>query len=159
MIIYKQFAKYVDVFWARKAEWSIAYRAGSVMRGNHTNNYSETGIRILKDIVFQRIKAYNLIQVFEFLTVTFEMYYQARLLAVAHNRLDRYIALRFKGLGTEKIKDDDVKPSPDGKGLYIVKSQLHPEVEYVVDVENECAHVVWDGMVSLLENLATTKQQ
>ena len=86
--------------------------------------------------MFRRIKAYNLIQVFEFLTVTFEMYYQARLLAVAHNRLDKYIALRFKGLGTENIKDDDVKPSPDGKGLYIVKSQLHPEVEYVVNVDN-----------------------
>ena len=136
VINYKQFSKYIEVFWARKAEWSIAYRACYIMRGNHTNNYSETGIRILKDIVFKRIKAYNLIQVFEFLTVTFETYYQARLLAVAHNRLDRYIALRFKGLGTEKINDVDVKPSSDGKGLYIVKSQLHPEVEYVVDVDN-----------------------
>ena len=139
VIIYKQFAKYDDVLWARKAKWSIAYRAGSVLSCGETtpcNNYSETGIRILKDIVFQRIKAYNLIQVFEFLTVTFEMYYQAHLLAVAHNRLDGYIALRFKGLGTEKIKDDDVKPSPDGRTLHCEKPTIHPEVEYVVNVDN-----------------------
>ena len=43
--------------------------AGYIMRGYHTNNYSETGIHILKDIVFRTIKAYNLIQVFEFLTM------------------------------------------------------------------------------------------
>ena len=35
------------------------------MRGISTNNYAESGIRILKDIVFQRVKAYNLIQLFE----------------------------------------------------------------------------------------------
>ena len=53
--------------------------------------YAESGIRILKDIVFRRVKAYNLVQLFEFLTVTFELYYECRLLAVAHNRMDRYI--------------------------------------------------------------------
>ena len=39
--------------------------------------------------MFKRIKAYNLIQVFEFITVTFEMYYEQRLLAIAFNRMDR----------------------------------------------------------------------
>ena len=46
------------------------------MRGIDTNNYAESGIRILKDIVFKRVKAYNLIQLFEFLTITFEVYYE-----------------------------------------------------------------------------------
>ena len=95
---YKHFMKYIESYWSRKEEWCIAYRSCVPMRGNTTNNYSETGIRILKDIVFRRIKAYNLIQVFDFITVTFESYYKARLLAIAHNRLDWYIALRFKGL-------------------------------------------------------------
>ena len=43
------------------------------MRGINTNNYAESGIRILKDIVFRRVKAYNLVQLLEFLTVTFEL--------------------------------------------------------------------------------------
>ena len=36
------------------------------MRGINTNNYAESGIRILKDIVFKRVKAYNLMQLFNF---------------------------------------------------------------------------------------------
>ena len=69
-----------------------------MLRGN---NYAESGIRILKDIVFKRVKAYSLVKLFEFMTVkfTFELYYECRLLAVAHNRMDRHIALRFEGLG------------------------------------------------------------
>ena len=55
------------------------------MRGINTNNYDESGIRILKDIVFKRVKAYNLMQLFNFITVTFEMYYKRRLLAIAYN--------------------------------------------------------------------------
>ena len=69
------------------------------MRGINTNNYAESGIRILKDIVFRRVKAYNLVQLFEFITVTFELYYKRRLLAITYNRMDRYISLRYKGLG------------------------------------------------------------
>ena len=51
------------------------------MRGNHTNNYVEAGMRILKEIIFGRIKAYNLIhQMFQFITVTMEKYFINRLL-------------------------------------------------------------------------------
>ena len=35
------------------------------------------------------------------------MYYELRLLSVAHNRLDRYIALRFRGLGTNNNVHED----------------------------------------------------
>ena len=75
------------------------------MRGINTNNYAESGIRILKDIVFKRVKAYNLIQLFEFLTVTFELYYERRLLAVAHNRMDRYIHF----IKVQRIRSDKGK--------------------------------------------------
>ena len=46
------------------------------MRGIDTNSYAESGIRILKYIVFKRVKAYNLVQLFEFLIVTFQLYYE-----------------------------------------------------------------------------------
>ena len=64
--------------------------------------------KTLKNIGFQRIRAYNLVQVFEFIAVTFEMYYKHRLLAVAYNRMDRYIAIRYKGLGASKVNDEDM---------------------------------------------------
>ena len=66
------------------------------------NNYEDAGIQLLNDIVFQRIRAYNLVQLFKFIAVTFEMYYKRRILAVAYNRMDRYIAIRYKG--TRNIK-------------------------------------------------------
>ena len=68
------FIKHVDTYWERRQEWAICYRDSTSTRGINTNNYAEAGIRILKDIVFQRIRAYNLVQFFEFITVTFEMY-------------------------------------------------------------------------------------
>ena len=85
---YQNFIKHMEGYWKRRNEWAVCFRSRETMRGINTNNYAESGIWILKDIVFKRVKAYNLIQLFEFLTVTFELYYERRLLAVAHNRMD-----------------------------------------------------------------------
>lgn len=128
---YKNFVAYMEQNWARRQEWAVCYRNNSTMRGIQTNNYAEAGIRILKDIVFKRIKAYNLIQVFDFITMTFEMYYERRLLAVAYNRIDRYISLRYKGLGAYKVNDNDIRK--DNDCMYVVKSKTYDNVEYLVD--------------------------
>ena len=119
----------------------------SIVIGNNTNNYCEAGIRILKDIVFKRIKAYNLVQTFEFMTVTFELYYECRLLAVAYNRMDRYLSLRFKGLGASSIAERDITPSQSSPNTYIVKSQTYEGVEYQVDTAawNCNCSVGWSG--------------
>ena len=63
--------------------------------GNNTNNYSEQAIRITKDTIFDRLKAYNAVQMFHFVTKTMEMYYKRRLLALPSNRLDHFVALHF----------------------------------------------------------------
>ena len=68
---YPNFIKHIQDYWAPRTEWAVCFRNGETMRGINTNNYAESGIRILKDVVFRRIKAYNLVQLFEFLTVTF----------------------------------------------------------------------------------------
>ena len=57
-------------------------------------------------------------QLFEFMRVTFKLYYERCLLAVAHNRMDRYIALRFKGLGASKVNMSEIRES-DSEGVYI----------------------------------------
>ena len=53
-------------------QWAIAYRSELSMRGKHTNNYSKASVRILKDRVFERTRAYNLVQLFQFLSTTLE---------------------------------------------------------------------------------------
>ena len=54
-----------------------------LIRGNHTNNYSESGIKIFKELVFGRVKAYNLIEMVTYVIDTMEMYYQRRLIHLA----------------------------------------------------------------------------
>lgn len=39
------------VFDKKKMKWCSAYRVGALLRGNHTNNYVESSMRILKDQV------------------------------------------------------------------------------------------------------------
>lgn len=131
--VYKNFIAYVNLNWERRHDWATCFRNGSTMRGINTNNYAEAGICILKDIVFKRIKAYNLIQVFNFITVTFETYYVRRLLAVAYNRIDRYISLRYRGLGAYKVDEADISTLMDNGFTYKVKSKKNENVEYLVD--------------------------
>ena len=40
----------MEVYWRRRKEWAICFRTGEIMRGINTNNYAESGIRILTDI-------------------------------------------------------------------------------------------------------------
>ena len=71
---YPQLVSRLESFWDRRLEWALAYRALSMTRGNNTNNYAEASIRVLKEIVFGRVKAYNLIQMFDFVVTTMEIY-------------------------------------------------------------------------------------
>ena len=50
--------------------------------------YAEAGIRVLKDIIFGRVKSYNLIQMFDFMEK-----YVNRLLDIASSRYRPGIAL------------------------------------------------------------------
>ena len=105
------------------------------MRGINTNDYAESGIRVLKYIVFKRVKAYNLVQLFEFLTVTFELYYERCLLAVAHNRMDSYISLRHKGIGAAKVNQDSIHESTKAGHVYLIKSTVYMDKEYEVGIQ------------------------
>ena len=60
---YPYLLKYFEGFWSRKWEWAVALRKNLILRGNNTNNRSEAGIRILKEIIFQRVQAFNLVQI------------------------------------------------------------------------------------------------
>ena len=132
---YPNFVAHMEGYWKRRKEWAICFRASGdeSMRGINTNNYAESGIRILKDIVFRRVRAYNLVQLFEFLTVTFELYYERHLLAVAFNRMDRYISIRYKGLGVAKVDQDAIHQSTKASHIYLVKSTNYVGMEYEVD--------------------------
>ena len=71
--------------WLRRSEWAVCYRSQLPVRGNNTNNLSEAGVRILNEIVFSRVKAYNVVEIFQFVVDKLESYYERRILCIAHN--------------------------------------------------------------------------
>ena len=113
VIKYPNFMKHVQSLWSRRSEWALCYRCHLPVRGNNTNNLSEAGVRILKEIVFGRVKAYNLVEMFQFVVDKLEHYYQRRILSIAHCRFDRYIQVRFRGLNCGKIQKENIKPNPE----------------------------------------------
>ena len=88
------------------------------------NHYSEASIRIRKDILFQRNKAWNVVQMFNLLTQTRKLYYQRRLISVPTNRLDHFVSTRFTVTGVKAytIPSDNIVASDD-PDVYTVVSQ------------------------------------
>ena len=85
--------KIMNAQWEKRTFWAHCYRTTTITRGNHTNNYAEAGIRILKDLVFARVKAYNVVQMFYFIVETMDLHYKRKLLNIANNRPESYIAI------------------------------------------------------------------
>ena len=89
----------------------------------------------MKDLVFSRVKAYNLIQMFSFITECLELYYSRKILSVAHNRLDHHISLKFQGIKCSKISQEDIQVLDEHNSTYLVKSKSELGVTYLVDMK------------------------
>ena len=112
----------IVAFWGftcplRREEWALALRKHLLPRGNNTNNLSEAGIKILKEIVSERVQAYNLVQILVFITITLD-YLEQRQLAVAHLRLDSCTALKFRGVAANSVSLSNIQPLDVSKGQY-----------------------------------------
>ena len=57
-----------------RSSWALCFRKNLPVRGNHTNNYCEAAMRVLKDKVMMRTKAFNAPQLLHFLTTRMEKY-------------------------------------------------------------------------------------
>ena len=131
---YPQLVSRLESFWDRRLEWALAYRALSMTRGNNTNNYAEASIRVLKEIVFGRVKAYNLIQMFYFVVTTMEMYYSNRLLDIAHSRYRPGTLLRYKYL--ENQQDYISSMQHIRENIYMVHETKDGQtLDYLVEME------------------------
>ena len=76
----------VQKFLERGDEWLAVRRQDVIIRGNNTNNYSESTMRVLKDIVLSRTKAFNVVALVDFCSTVLKAYLVRRLLAFAHGR-------------------------------------------------------------------------
>ena len=131
---YPQLLSRLESFWKRRSQWALAYRALAMTCGNNTNNYAEASIRVLKEIVFGRVKAYNLIQMFDFVAITMEMYYSNRLLDIAHSWYRPGTLLSYKCL--EKLQDDITHMKHVRENIYVVHETKDGQtLEWLVEME------------------------
>jgi hypothetical protein len=129
--------KFVDRFQknlSRKEQWIRCFRTPLTMRNNHTNNYAEACIRILKDIVLQRTKAFNVVALVEFCGSIWNQYFVGRLLNFAHGRRAAPL-LGFEAL-CRKMKDANLeKIRQISDSTYTVPSATQVDVEYTIDID------------------------
>lgn len=121
----------VKNYWDRKERWCMAWRS-AVHRGHHTNNYSEITVRLFKDIVLLRAKAYNCVALVDFVCTTMEQYYMRRLLDFAHSRNSTSFTL----LNSQLKKASYVSPDAiqqTSETTFEVPSEADPLMTYTVE--------------------------
>jgi MULE transposase domain len=85
---YPQWKEYMVSYWERRQLWCMAWR-DSTMMGHNTNNYCESTIRLYKDIVLGRCKAYNVVTLVDFTCTVMEDYYRRRLRLFSQARVHK----------------------------------------------------------------------
>ena len=72
-------------------------------RGNNVNNYMEVMLLQFKDIVFQRVKAFNTVQLFDFLTTRLDGYLESRISCVLSGR-NPNISSKYRPIASDKLE-------------------------------------------------------
>lgn len=127
---YTKVKKYLQALFEWRAEWALCCRSEMLVRNNNTNNYCESAMRVLKDSVLHRTKAFNIQQLVDFIVTRYDTLYQRRLQDVANNRLDYVRASRFMPAPTD-VNLGTIKHIAEN--VYEVPSGSHSDVVYTVD--------------------------
>lgn len=69
---YECLMTYLRRLYKRRSEWALCLRVKLPVRGNNTNNFCEAGMRVIKDKIFYRTKAFNVVQLVDFLFTRME---------------------------------------------------------------------------------------
>jgi len=131
-----QFAKHMTLLKNRMQEWAVCYRKHLFIHGHNTNNVIESSIRIFKDVVLERCKAFNAAALVDFIFKVLEDYHKRRLIKFATYRVTKPI-LHYKSF-LEKAKNLKVTKVNDNS--YLVTSSSNVGIEYMVQVNNGYEH-------------------
>ncbi|KAK5646086.1 hypothetical protein RI129_004550 [Pyrocoelia pectoralis] len=93
---YPKFKEYVENMIVRIETWCLFHRRQYECRGADTNNYVEVMFRLFKEITLERINAFNLCQLADFVTTSFEFYIKQRILDVILDRLKKQKSKRYE---------------------------------------------------------------
>lgn len=126
---YDNFFIHFENIWTRKLKWAHCYRKDLITRGHNTNNIIEVSIRILKDFVLQRCKAFNAVSLSCFITHSLEEFYKQKCILYANGRgfkLDLYFKkFCYKASLLNVTKETDT--------IFSVTSSKDKNILYTVD--------------------------
>jgi len=131
---YPHYQQYLQHWWERRQLWCLAWRTQQ-HRGHNTNNFAEITVRLYKDIILCRAKAYNVVSLIDFTVRVLEDYYRNRLRDFSNGRMSAQRLLLEKlhtrasyltscDQMTDYGDDKYGVPNSDGTELYIVDSSL-----------------------------------
>jgi len=83
---YPRYDERIDELLEKKEEWVKLFRMDLMYRSHNTNNLAEACIRILKDIILTRTKAYNVPSLVDFIVNVWELYFKDRILDYAYGQ-------------------------------------------------------------------------
>lgn len=132
---YPNFIRHIELLWERRDQWTKFDRMENfALRGHNTNNFSESAVRVYKDVVLSRCKAYNAVSLVEFTCNALESHYADRLRNFAYCRVQKqHHILRRLLTKAEYIKSaDEILRMEDG--TFAVPSALGDDGYYNVDV-------------------------
>ncbi|XP_076155836.1 uncharacterized protein LOC143139123 isoform X2 [Alosa pseudoharengus] len=125
---YSKYTNHLAAVFKRRELWALCLRSHLPTRGNNTNNFVESAMRVLKDQIFYRLKAYNITQLVDFITCRLEAYYNRRLVDMANNRSTKKLPKPKGHVSTDGIvKEDEVNftvPSASTNATYHVNVSL-----------------------------------
>lgn len=84
------FSKHMMTYRNRMLEWCICYRNQFPTHGHNTNNIVEASIRVFKDIVLERCKAFNSAALVDFICKILEDYHKRRLIKFSSFRVTKF---------------------------------------------------------------------
>ncbi|XP_034253910.1 uncharacterized protein LOC117652856 isoform X2 [Thrips palmi] len=119
----------------RRKEWALCYRSNLVIRGNNTSNLAEGNFLQLKTTVMERLKAFNMVQLFDFFVTKLEAYYQARIASVLNNRMHVHQKSKYYAPKQHKLEALSC-PRRVEEHVFEVKNSKTDKL-YLVDMEAE----------------------
>lgn len=111
--------------------WCLLYRNDLMVRGSDTNNYTEVMFRLLKDIPLERTKAFNLTQLADFISTSFESYFTQRIMDLIFNRVSKAVAKKYF---PDERENDVYNIISLGNMDFRVNSSRDPDTFYDVDM-------------------------
>jgi hypothetical protein len=63
---YPRLGEHLQSLHERRVEWALCFRSDIPVRGNNTNSYCERAMKVMKDSVLHRTKAFNIQQLLDF---------------------------------------------------------------------------------------------